>query len=77
MPVILGNEAVAEWLDPEIHEQKALEKILQPSRSEWLTAVEISPLVNSAKNKRPDCIRRTAKSRSACEQLVIVGFSGS
>jgi putative SOS response-associated peptidase YedK len=56
MPVILDDAAVADWLDPEIHERKALEEILQPCRNEWLTAVEVSSLVNSAKNNGPELL---------------------
>ena len=57
MPVILSSEAVAEWIDPEIHERKALEEILQPCPNEWLKAVEVSPLVNSAKNNGPELLQ--------------------
>ena len=56
MPVILDNAAVADWLNPEIHERKALEKILQPCPNEWLTAVEVSSLVNSPKNNGPELL---------------------
>jgi putative SOS response-associated peptidase YedK len=57
MPVILDNTAVADWLDPEIHERKALQEILQPCPNEWLSAVEVSPLVNSTRNNTPDVLQ--------------------
>jgi putative SOS response-associated peptidase YedK len=57
MPVILDNSAEEDWLNPEIHERKALEEILQPCPNEWLTAVEVSPLVNSAKNNGPELLQ--------------------
>src|SRR5262245_37626113 len=57
MPVILDNSAEEAWLDPEIHERKALKEILQPCPNEWLTAVEVSPMVNSANNNGPDLLQ--------------------
>jgi putative SOS response-associated peptidase YedK len=51
MPVILGRSDEDTWLDPEIHEQDALQEMLRPCPSGWLTAAEISSLVNSRKNK--------------------------
>ena len=50
MPVILGRSDEDAWLDPEVHEQNALQQLLKPCPSSWLTAVEVSPLVNSPKN---------------------------
>jgi putative SOS response-associated peptidase YedK len=57
MPVILNSAGVSDWLDPEIHERKALEEMLQPCPNEWLTAIEVSPLVNSIKNKGPELLQ--------------------
>jgi putative SOS response-associated peptidase YedK len=50
MPVILGRSDEDAWLDPEIHEQEALQALMKPCPSSWLTTCEISPLVNSPKN---------------------------
>jgi len=50
MPVILGGSDEDAWLDPEVHEQELLQKLLKPCPSSWLTAIEVSPLVNAAKN---------------------------
>jgi putative SOS response-associated peptidase YedK len=50
MPVILSRADEAAWIDPEIHEQEELRRLLKPCPSSWLTAVEVSALVNSSKN---------------------------
>jgi putative SOS response-associated peptidase YedK len=59
MPVILdasGSADLEEWLDPEIHEQDALQKLMKPCPSEWLAASEVSTLVNSPKNNSPEVL---------------------
>jgi putative SOS response-associated peptidase YedK len=56
MPVILDSSGMAHWLDPEIHERKALEEILQPCPDSWLAAAEVSSLVNSPKNNSPEIL---------------------
>ena len=53
MPVILSRQDENEWLDPEVHEQSRIAQLLKPCPSLWLTAIEVSPLVNSAKNNSP------------------------
>ena len=50
MPVILGRQDEDAWLDPEVHEPEFLQPLFKPCPSSWLTAMEVSPLVNSAKN---------------------------
>ena len=57
MPVILGRADEEEWLDPEVREQSVLQRMFKPCPSEWLTAVEVSPLVNSAKNNGPEVLQ--------------------
>jgi putative SOS response-associated peptidase YedK len=57
MPVILGRADEEEWLDPEVHEQNVLQRMFKPCPSGWLTAVEVSPLVNSAKNNSPEVLQ--------------------
>ena len=56
MPIILGRADEEEWLDPEVHEQSVLQRMFKPCPSEWLTAVEVSPSVNSAKNNSPEVL---------------------
>ena len=53
MPVILDPSNENAWLDPENHEQEAIQELLKPCPSAWLSAVEISPLVNSPQNNTP------------------------
>ncbi|HET9220085.1 MAG TPA: SOS response-associated peptidase [Terriglobia bacterium] len=57
MPVILGRDAEEVWLDPNVGEREELEKLLKPCPVSWLTAVEVSPLVNSARNNSAELLR--------------------
>jgi putative SOS response-associated peptidase YedK len=61
MPVILGREVEDMWLDPEVGEREQLEKLLKPCPASWLTAVEVSPLVNSARNNSKELLRPAAE----------------
>jgi putative SOS response-associated peptidase YedK len=56
MPVILGAPELDEWLDPEIHEQDALQKLMKPCPAEWLASAEVSTLVNSPKNNTAEVL---------------------
>ena len=56
MPIILGRSDEDAWLDPQIRDQQSLEKLLKPCPSSWLTAVEVSSLVNAASNNTPDVL---------------------
>lgn len=56
MPVILDRADEDAWLDPEIHEQESLQALLKPCPSSWLKAVEVSPLLNAAKNNTPEVL---------------------
>jgi putative SOS response-associated peptidase YedK len=56
MPVILGPDGLDDWLDPEIHEQDALQKMMQPCPSAWLESSEVSTLVNSPKNNSAEVL---------------------
>jgi putative SOS response-associated peptidase YedK len=56
MPVILGRPQEDDWLNPEIHEEGELRKFLEPCPSSWLTAAEVSTLVNSPKENSPRVI---------------------
>jgi len=68
MPVILGRSDEDAWLDPEVHEQEALQKFFKPCPSSWLTAVEISPLVNSPKNNTPAVLQPIVAAK-ACRTI--------
>jgi len=56
MPVILGRDDEDAWLDPENSATESLQLILKPCPSAWLTAAEVSPLVNSPRNNRPEVL---------------------
>ena len=57
MPVILKTSDEDAWLDPEIHEPEILGRLLLPCPSSWLTAFEVSGLVNSPKNDSSDVLQ--------------------
>jgi putative SOS response-associated peptidase YedK len=56
MPAILGPEAEAIWLDPDISDPARLLPLLGPYRAEEMEAYPISTLVNSTANDSPDII---------------------
>jgi putative SOS response-associated peptidase YedK len=56
MPVILDRNDETAWLDPENTETAGLKKFLKPCPSEWIEAYEISTLVNSPRNNRPEVL---------------------
>ena len=62
MPVILDRSDEDAWLDPEIQEREAVQKLLKPCPNEWLAAVEISCLVNSPKNNTPEVLQPSVTS---------------
>src|SRR5262249_50025055 len=57
MPVILNSSVLENWLNPEIHEREILQELLQPCPDKWLTATEVSSLVNSPKNNSPEVLQ--------------------
>jgi putative SOS response-associated peptidase YedK len=59
MPVILSREDEERWLDPSTSVADAKE-LLVPCPSEWLEAHEVSTLVNSPRNNRPECVEPLA-----------------
>ena len=61
MPVILGRSDEDAWLDPEIHEQEELQKLFKPCPSSWLTAVEVSTLVNSSRNNTSEVLEPASR----------------
>lgn len=56
MPVIIPPDQFDIWLDPAVHDEKVLSKMLRPFASENLTAYPISTLVNNARNDVAACI---------------------
>ncbi len=56
MPVILPQEAYAQWLAPEEQAAEALMPLLQPFPAERMTLREVSRVVNSPRNDGPACV---------------------
>ena len=56
MPVILGHNAIAEWLAPDADPQ-TLAKLLQPYPQDLMRKHRVSKAVNSPRNKDESCIR--------------------
>jgi putative SOS response-associated peptidase YedK len=67
MPVILGRSDEDTWIDSEIHDPEVLKKMLKPCPSSWLNAVEVSTLVNAAKNNSPDVLQPVTITASASD----------
>lgn len=71
MPVILEPSAIDDWLSPETHEPDELKEFMKPCPDDWLSATEISPLVNSPKNNSPELLEALARGdREEPEQLL-------
>ena len=57
MPVILDEKDEARWLDPELGKPEDVLPLLVPYPSGDMECWEVSPYVNSYKNKGEECIR--------------------
>ena len=57
MPVILDSSVLGDWLNPEIHEREILQELLLPCPNKWLSATEVSWLVNSPQNNSPEVLQ--------------------
>lgn len=64
MPVILPEQAHADWLDPENERGQALLGLLRPYPAEEMRAYPVSPRVNSAKNEGPELIEPVQEPRA-------------
>lgn len=56
MPVILGHDAAAQWLDRKITDTSKLMPLLQPCPTDWLDVYPVNSLVGNVKNDSPACI---------------------
>ncbi len=56
MPVILGAEDFAAWLDPQNDDPGSLTYLYEPYPAEELAAYLCNPAVNSARHDAPDCL---------------------
>ncbi|MBO0960229.1 SOS response-associated peptidase [Neobacillus sp. MM2021_6] len=58
MPVIVKREDEKMWLDPSLSDYDKLESLLVPFDDHLMESYEVSPLVNSPKNNRPELIQK-------------------
>ncbi|MGZ8762345.1 MAG: SOS response-associated peptidase family protein, partial [Acidimicrobiia bacterium] len=58
MPVVLGEDAWATWLDPVERDLDRLASLLGPAPSAWFEVFPVSMLVNKAANNGPDLVKR-------------------
>lgn len=61
MPVILSEKDEARWLDPELGKPENILPLLVPYPSCDMECWEVSPYVNSYKNRGEECIRKVEK----------------
>jgi len=56
MPVILDPADYDEWLDREQQDPEPLQRLLQPYAPKKMQLVQVSTLVNSPRNDKPECV---------------------
>jgi putative SOS response-associated peptidase YedK len=64
MPVILRPEDEEQWLDVSRTAFVKAEALLKPYPEELMEAHDVSPIVNSAKDEGPECIRPVSDDES-------------
>jgi len=57
MPVVLGADDFAVWLDPETQQPERLKPLVARCPPEWLEAYPVSPRVNNPKNDEAALVR--------------------
>lgn len=60
MPVILLADDEKSWLDPKMNDSAAILSLLKPYPADLMDCHEVSPLVNSTADDRPECIAPVA-----------------
>lgn len=60
MPVILDKPCGKKWLDPQLTDPKLVTSLLQPFPSDPMETYEVSLIVNSPSNDRPECIEEVS-----------------
>lgn len=60
MPIILPLADHARWLDPSPCDPALVQEMLHPNPDDLLTAVQVSPKVNNARNEGPACFEEVA-----------------
>lgn len=58
MPVILDRQSESHWLDPDLTDIVAISKLMKLFPADGLDAYEVSSLVNSTKNNRPEVLEK-------------------
>ena len=56
MPVVLPDDTLERWLDPDYHDLVALQSLLRPCADDELYAYPVSRLVNDVRNDGPELI---------------------
>ncbi len=56
MPVIVGPDDYAKWLDVDVEDRRHLDPILVPYASDEMKADQVSAHVNSPRNDDPQCV---------------------
>ena len=67
MPVILPEESLAAWLEPEPADPAALRRLLAPLPADLMTAWPVSPRMNNVRHEGPDCIEPVPPPAPAAE----------
>jgi putative SOS response-associated peptidase YedK len=57
MPMVIGSDHWAEWLDPDVKDPGQLQAAMQPAMAGGLTSYPVSPAVNYVRNNGPELIR--------------------
>ncbi len=61
MPVILHSDEYALWLNRNMHEPEQLTHLYLPYPADLMTAIKVSPFVNSPAHDSPECINPLPK----------------
>jgi putative SOS response-associated peptidase YedK len=61
MPVILQPEQYDFWLDPENHDNEALQDLIRPAEPALMSAYPVSPAINSGRVEGTECIEALSK----------------
>ncbi len=60
MPVVIGRDDYARWLDPDIQKAAEVADLMQPCPDDWLEAIPVSTKVNNPRFDEPACIEPLA-----------------
>ena len=60
LPVILPEDAFADWLNPQNQDPQRLLSLLHACPEDWLQRERVSPLVNNVRNETPACLESPA-----------------